>query len=243
VSSPFLAARQAEEEHSVPLLHLSSVAKSYMRGYAVVEVLRDVSLTIAAGRVVAVFGRPRSGKTTLLRIAAGLESPDAGEVAFGGRGIAWIQAERPHAGQLPVYEHVALALYREIGPRRARRHARDTLADMGLAQHAGERWSDLSDATRVLCSIAAAKARRPSLLVADDPTAGLGTVDRGRVCGALRVAAERDGIGVLMAVPDMPAMVHADDVRLLNRGRLLAPSDRPQGGATVVELPDGRRSA
>ncbi len=90
--------------------------------------------------------------------------------------------------------------------------------------------------------------RKPRLLIADDPTAGLGIVDRDRICGLLRSAAEDDGLGVLMTVPDMPAMLHAHSIRLLSRGRLLAPAREPYEpgeppDGELIDFPDGRRSA
>ena len=81
------------------------------------------------------------------------------------------------------------------------------------------------------------------LLLVDDPTAGLGILDRERVVGLLRSAAEDGGLGVLMAVPDMPAMLHAHEVRSLSRGRLLSPADPPPGSGNVVEFPGAERSA
>jgi ABC-type multidrug transport system ATPase subunit len=98
----------------------------------------------------------------------------------------------------------------------------------------------------MLVAIAEALVREPRVLIVDDPTAGLGIVDRERVVGLLRNAAEAGGLGVLMAVPDMPAMLHAHQLRSLSRGRLLAPSEPAQGhgpDGNVVHLPRGRRPA
>jgi ABC-type branched-subunit amino acid transport system ATPase component len=96
----------------------------------------------------------------------------------------------------------------------------------------------------MLVAIAHALVRRPKLLLVDDPTAGLSILDRERIVGLLRAAAEDDGLGVLMVVPDMPAMLHAHEVRSLSRGRLLEPADPPPDGrGTVVEFPGSERSA
>ena len=86
--------------------------------------------------------------------------------------------------------------------------------------------------------------RDPSVLIVDDPTAGLGILDRERIVGLLRSTAEEGGLGVLMAVPDMPAMLHAHEVRSLSRGRLLAPAGTPpQRDGTVIRFPDTKRTA
>ena len=248
------------EEGSLSLLRLQSVTKSYGRGPRELQVLRDASLEVDAGSLVSIYGPRNSGKTALLEIAAGFQPPTAGRVIFDGAALAdlsarelarvhreqigWIERAGPHAPELTVGRYVALPLYRELGARRSHRRALEVLATYGVEDHAGERWHDLSDAARILCAIAQAMVRRPRVLVADDPTAGLGITDRERVCAVLRSVAEDDGLGVLMAVPDMPAMLRSHEVRLLSRGRLLAPAERPQGAdATVLAFPGGRRSA
>lgn len=242
------------------LLHLQSVTKSYWRGPRELPVLRGASLQVASGSLVSIYGQRSSGKTTLLQIAAGFTPPTSGHVSFEGADLAklsasglarahrerigWIDPAGPHTAELSVGDYVALPLYRERGPRGSRRRAREALAANGVADLADRHWADLSDAARVLCAIAQAMVRRPRLLIADDPTAGLGIGDREQVCTILRSLAEDDGLGVLMAVPDMPAMLQAHEVRLLSRGRLLAPT-RPtrDSGATVLDFPGGRRSA
>jgi ABC-type lipoprotein export system ATPase subunit len=223
--------------------------------------LRDISLEVHAGSLVSIYGQRNSGKTTLLELAAGFHPPDAGRVSFAGVDLAavsdrqlarihredvgWIEREGPHTPELTVANYVALPLYRELGTRQAHHRALGALAAYGVEECAGEHWADLPDSARIQCAIAQAMIRKPKLLIADDPTAGLGILDRERVCGLLRAAADDDGLAVLMAVPDMPSMLHAHEVRLLSRGRLLAPAERPDDGdATVLDFPgSGRRSA
>jgi ABC-type glutathione transport system ATPase component len=89
--------------------------------------------------------------------------------------------------------------------------------------------------------IAHALVRRPSLLIADDPTVGLGMTDRDLIVGLLRSTATDQGVGILMAVPDFPAMVQADRVHSLGRGHLLSAAAAPRRD-NVVEFPGGRGS-
>jgi ABC-type cobalamin/Fe3+-siderophores transport system ATPase subunit len=141
-------------------------------------------------------------------------------------------------------DYVALPLYRSLGPLEAQRRALAALAHVGAQDAADERWASLSDSVRILVALAQALVREPKLLLVDDPTAGLNVVDRERIVGLLRSAAEDGGCGVLMAVPDLPAMNHAHTVRALGRGRLLEPAHRPPSArGTVVEFPGGERSA
>jgi putative ABC transport system ATP-binding protein len=242
----------------LPLLTLQSVAKRYWRGPRESRVLRDASLTVAAGTLTSIYGPRNSGKTTLLKIAAGFEAPDRGAVRFDGCDlyelperqlarvhrdqIAWVERGGPHMPELTVIDHVALPLYRRLGRSAAECRSLAMLERYGVAEYSRAAWSDLPDHARVLCAIAQATVRAPRLLIADDPTAGLGIIERERICAVLRAAAEQDGLAVLMAVPDMPAMLRAHRVLLLSRGRLLAPAQRGDGAA-VIDFPPGRRSA
>jgi ABC-type lipoprotein export system ATPase subunit len=245
-----------------PLLRLASVRKSYWRGPTEVRVLRDVSLDVHAGDLVAVYGQRDAGKTTLLKLAAGHEEPDAGAVLFGGRDLAglsrrqlsrlhreeigWVERGGPRSIELSlsIVDFVALPLFRSHGPREAPRRAVVALRKVGVERYATQPWETLTNTARVLVAIAQALVREPKLLVVDDPTGGLDIVDRERVVGLLRSAAEEGGLGVLMAVPDMPAMLHAHQVRSLSRGRLLAPPEPPpEDQGQVIEFPGAERSA
>lgn len=241
-----------------PLLQLESVSKSYWRGPQELRIFDDVSLDVHEGEMVGVYGRRGAGKTTLLRVAAGFEPPSSGTVSFAGsplgqrsrralarlhrEEIGWVERAGPQSGELPMRIYVALPLYRRHGPFEAQRRAFAALARVGAEDAAELAWASLSDTVRALVAIAHALVREPRLLLVDDPTAGLGIVDRERVVGLLRSAAEDGGLAVVMAVPDMPAMLHAHEVRLLSRGRLIVPSEAATGG-TVVEFPSSERSA
>lgn len=239
------------------LLRLHSVSRSYWRGSNEVVALRDVSLEVDPGEVVAVYGSRNAGKTTLLRIAAGFEAPDSGTVTFLDRDLAslsrrrlarlhreqigWVERAGPHSTDLPIRDYLALPLYRELGRREAHRRAVAALERVGAVDCATERWDDLSDSVRMLVAIAHALAREPRLLIIDDPTAGLGVIDREQILVLVRSAAEQGGLGVLIAVPDLPAMLHASQVRSLSRGKLIGPSGSDGSGASVVQFPRHRR--
>jgi len=242
------------------LLRLESVTKSFRRGPRNVSVLKGVSLEVKAGELVAVYGRRGAGKTTLLKIAAGFEAPETGSVEFDGENlnrptpdqlarlhrahVGWVERAGPRSPELTMRLYVALPLYNRVSPREAHRRATAALTRVGAESCGERRWSDLSDAERMLVAVAHALVRAPKLLIVDDPTAGLGIIDRERIVGLLRTAAEGGGLGVLMAVPDMPSMLHAHQVRSLSRGRLISPTDRsPNRGDNVIEFSYGERSA
>jgi ABC-type lipoprotein export system ATPase subunit len=238
---------------------MENVSKTYYRGPHELQVLRDVSLDVYPGDFVAIYGQRSAGKTTLLKVAAGYESPDTGSVRFDGRDlnalhrkhlaalylreIGWVNRTGPQSQELRVIEHVAMPLYRDFGHDGAHNKAKAALTQVGVAECAFETWTNLSDAERMSVAIAQAIVRAPRLLLVDDPTAGLDVVERERLVALLRAMADDAKLGVLMAVPDLPAMLRAHDVRTLSDGHLLAPDPPPSGRGQVIDFPGGERSA
>jgi ABC-type lipoprotein export system ATPase subunit len=244
---------------TVPLLSFEHVSKTYWRGPHQLTVLDNVSLELRAGDFVGVYGQKSAGKTTLLKVAAGFETPDHGTVRFEGADLAglsrrhlsalhrhdvgWVERSGPMSADLRVLDYVALPLLGTRGQRAADQRAKSALARVGAEECAYETWDRLADAERMLVAIAQALVREPRLLLVDDPTAGLDVLERERIAGLLRTAADESELGILMAVPDMPAMLQAHDVRSLSRGQLLAPaSPPPNGRGQVIDFP-GERSA
>jgi ABC-type multidrug transport system ATPase subunit len=241
------------------LLKLDRVSVSYWRGSTEVPALTDVSLEVAAGELFAVYGKAAAGKTTLLRTAAGLLAPDRGRVlveeqdlARRSRGeagrfhrevIGWVERAGPSSSELSVLVYVALPLYRRHGVREAQRRAVAALEKVGAAGCVHMSWKDLPDTDRVLVAIAQAYVHEPKLLVVDDPTYGFAIAARERVVGLLRSMADDDGMAVLMAVPDTPTLLPAHRLRMLHRGRLLAPAV-PVAGApdNVLQFPRDERA-
>jgi ABC-type lipoprotein export system ATPase subunit len=240
------------------LLSLEGVCKSYWRGAHETVVLADVSLEVRAGELVTIWGQRGSGKTTLAMIAAGLQRPESGSVSFDGSdlatmprngqpflhtGIGWVQRMGPQAGDLgTIIDYVALPLLGRLSPRNARRQAAAMLKRLGVMGCAEERWESLTDGERTLVAVAHALVREPRLLIADDPTASLNVIQREEVMGLLRRAADKEGLGLLVTVPDMPDMAHADRVGSLSDGRLTVSAPTPTPDGKVIDFP-GQQSA
>lgn len=224
------------------LLSLTEVSKSYWRGDSEVRVLTDVSLDVRAGEFVAVWGSRGSGKTTLLKLSARLERPDRGTVRFAGvdldrltesqharlmlERVGWVRRTGPRS-DLRMLDYVALPLLAEHGRRHAYACAHEALERVGVRVHAGQRWDSLCDGERALVGIAHGIARAPRLLLVDDPAANLDVLERERVTSLLRSLAEEQAIAVLMAVPDMPAAMHAHQIASLSSGRLVIAPEPP----------------
>src|SRR5215218_9467875 len=174
---------------SAPLLSMENVSKTYHRGPHELQVLRDVSLDVYAGDFIAIYGQRSAGKTTLLKVAAGVELPDAGTVSFAGDDLAtlsrrrlaalhreeigWVRRAGPQSQDLRMIDHVALPLLSSLGQQGAQRKAKAALAKAGVGECGFEHWSNLSDAERMAVSLAQGLVREPRLLLVDDPTAGL----------------------------------------------------------------------
>jgi predicted ABC-type transport system involved in lysophospholipase L1 biosynthesis ATPase subunit len=236
------------------LLRLHGVSKSYRRGGRRLHVLADASLEVASGEVGAVVGARDEGKTTLLKIAVGIERPDTGEVRLGdldlallsdtersrllGSEIAWTNREGTGV-KLEVLDYLALplAMGRGHGRRETRNLAMAALARVGAAECARRRWPELSDWERVLVGLARGIVCEPRLLVFDSVIDGLG-MRRTREAGELllTLAAEL-GWGVLMSCTDLEAALVADRVWSLESGRLSVLSEQTATHAEIIEFP------
>ena len=156
-----------------------------------------------------------------------------------------MQRTGPQSGDFRmIVDYVALPLLGTYSPRGARRRASGMLKRLGVADCAGARWGSLTDGERTLVALAHALVREPRLLVADDPTANLNVLQREDVMGLLRRAADEEGLGILITVPDMPDMAYADRDRLAQR----RPADcfqwsPPVDDGNVIDFPGRQRSA
>jgi len=214
------------------LLELEHASKRYGRGSQERVALRDVSLELEPGELVAVWGRRRSGRSTLLRVVAGLEAPDAGVVRFEGRDLNDRRAEavrdgirycrkafRSAGGQYVLDQLVTGQLTRGTSPSSARSRAHDALARTGAEQCAGLRPSELDNAEVVRVAIARAIAHQPRLLVIDEPTLGVDLAGHAQIVSLLRSLAD-DGMAVLTSAVETTGLAGADRALSLSKGEL-----------------------
>jgi ABC-type multidrug transport system ATPase subunit len=236
------------------LLALESVSKTHYRGGRHrLTILRDASLRVDAGALVAVIADPTAGKTTLLRIAAGLEPPDNGSVRLADEPlpatndldprIALVTRTPPprETTGLPIADFVGLALLDRMPSREARQRTAAVLDAFDLGALADSTWPELSDVERTLVRIAQAIVRRPALLLLDDPVLGLGISHTETVLSQVRDAAHAHGAAALMTVGHASEALHADRVLTLNAGALVETSRQPTRGQ-LLDFPSGRAS-
>lgn len=214
------------------LLELEHASKRYGCGSRERVALRDISLEVEPGELVAVWGRRRSGRSTLLRVAAGLEAPDDGVVRFEGHDLSDRRSEaarggirycrkafRPAGGKLVLDQLVTGQLARGVSPSPARSRAHDALARAGAEQCAGLRPSELDPAEAVRVAIARALTHEPKLLVIDEPTLGVDLVGHGQIVSLLRSLAD-DGMAVLTSAVETTGLAKADRALSLSKGEL-----------------------
>ncbi|GAB0103987.1 ABC transporter ATP-binding protein [Nocardia sp. JMUB6875] len=213
---------------TVPAVELTGVGKIFRAGQ--VTALQDVSLTLAAGEFVSLIGPSGCGKSTLLRIVADLEQPSSGTVVVHGKtarkarldqdyGIAFQQA-----GLLDwrtVQENIELPLQLHgVGKQERRARSAELLEITGLSEFARRFPAELSGGMQQRVAIARALARKPPLLLMDEPFGALDEMTRERMQGELLRIAEETGAAVLFVTHSIPEAVFLSD-------RVVVMSPRP----------------
>jgi ABC-type cobalamin/Fe3+-siderophores transport system ATPase subunit len=233
------------------LLALESVGKRYRDGPGERVVLREVSFELEAGELAVVWGLRRSGRSTLLRVAAGIEPPDSGVVRFDGRdlaahgeeliggGIAFCQRLfRRASGESVLEQTIGAVLASGLGPAAARTRACAALERTGAIECAALGVHELDTAEALRVALARTLALGPRLLVVDEPVKGVELAQRDGILALLRSLAD-EGIAVLASAGESVGLSGADRALSLGGGTLRA-SPLPEP-ATV--LPLRRRSA
>ncbi|MEZ0163312.1 ABC transporter ATP-binding protein [Kineococcus sp. LSe6-4] len=216
-----------------PALALRSVSHAYSRTPA----LREVSLTVEPGEVVAVTGPSGCGKSTLLHVAAGLLVPQAGSVDLLGtdlhdldetaravlrrRGVGIVLQYGQLVPDMTLEDNVALPLLLDGGDLAASRTAaRDALARVGLEQAGQAVPEELSGGQAQRAAIARALITSPRLLLADEPVASLDAVAAADALDLMLAVARRDGGAVVLVTHDNLVAATADREVRLREGRV-----------------------
>lgn len=233
--SNLLDATDPTTEANEPVVEARGLHRFFRRGGEEVAALRDVSLRLSAGELVAVMGPSGSGKSTLLNLLAGLDDPDGGSVTVAGQPISH-QAPNAQArlrGRLlgvltqasGLVEHLSvldnLRLAASFRSAATRTSELQVLLDrVGLSERERARPSTLSGGETARANLAVALAGGPRLLLADEPTAEVSTTEEAAVLGLIRELLPHDGAALLVT----------------HSPRVAAAADR------VVHLVDGRAS-
>ena len=210
------------------------VIKVYESRAGRVTALREVSLTVAEGEVVAIMGPSGSGKTTLLNLIAGVDKPTAGRVVVGGvevsslgeeelrdyrlRRVGYVFQQYNLIPTLTALENVLLPM--TLAGRRDPQRARALLAEVGLQGKEDRYPEELSGGEQQRLAIAVALANDPPLIVADEPTGELDIATGERVVKLLLAQSREHGKTVVMTTHDPRVARMSDRVILIEDGRI-----------------------
>ncbi len=235
------------------VLELRSISKVYGKGAAQVQALRDISLSVEPGSMVAVMGPSGSGKSTLLTIAGTLEEPTAGAVLVGGadtarmsggakarlrrRTIGYVFQDFNLLPGLTAAENVSLPLELDgMSARRAHLAGLAALEDLGLGEQARRFPDQLSGGERQRVAIARAVVGERSLLLADEPSGALDSASGEAVMRLIHTYCKR-GTAAVVVTHDAQLASWADRVVFLRDGRLVDQTVPPAGPESLLEQP------
>jgi branched-chain amino acid transport system ATP-binding protein len=217
--------------------------------YADLHVLKQVSLTVTKGEIVALFGPNGHGKSTLLKTICGLLPATAGSVKFNGQeitnlpmhrivemGIAYIPEERHLFGDMTVSENLNLGAYNL----RARRYIKENLDFVfeifpRLAERKNQLCSTMSGGESRMVAVARGLMSEPSLLLVDEPSIGLSPSARSAVFQALEKINREKGITILIVEQEIrEALKLSSRIYMIKKGQILF--ERPAANLDVAEI-------
>jgi len=215
------------------VLEVAGVAKTFRAGKREIRALRGVSLSMGRGLVMGVVGPDGAGKTTLMRLAAGLLAPDAGRItALGLDATHQSLAVQASLGYMPqrfgLYEDLSvqenLDLYADLqGVPRAARGARyaELMKMTGLAPFTARLAGRLSGGMKQKLGLACTLVRAPQLLLLDEPTVGVDPVSRRELWQIVYRLVKSEGMSVLLSTAYLDEAERCDRVLLLHEGEAL----------------------
>jgi putative ABC transport system ATP-binding protein len=215
------------------------LCKDYLEGAASVRALRDVSLVVTRGEMVAIMGPSGSGKTTLLNLLGCVDSPTRGRYwldgadtsRMGDRALSRVRNQRIGfvfqtfnlLPRLTAIENVKLPLLYS-GKRASRQVPREALARVGLGDRMHHRPNQLSGGQQQRVAIARALVMAPSILLADEPTGNLDSRSGEEIMLVFQRLNE-EGVTMLLVTHDPRVARHATRIVEMHDGRVIA--DRP----------------
>jgi putative ABC transport system ATP-binding protein len=232
------------------VLEMRGVSKTYGQEPATVHALDGVDLSVRAGEMVAVMGPSGSGKSTLLTIAGSLEEPTSGDVLICGLPLAGMARSRKARLRrrvlgyvfqdfnllpgLTAIENAALPLELDGVPvPKARAAGLTALEALGVADRAGQFPDQLSGGERQRVAIARAVVGDRRLLLADEPSGALDSVNADEVMRLLHEACQR-GVAAVVVTHDAQLAAWADRVIFLRDGRMTGRTTRPPGPESLL---------
>ncbi len=217
------------------MISVTGLSRGYRDGAAVVDVLRGVDLSVAAGEWVAIVGRSGSGKSTLLHVLGGLDSGFLGQVSvaqtalqglsdgalarFRNEKVGFVFQSFHLVQGLSALDNVALPEFFGEGGAGREARAKEALSRVGLGDKAGRLPSQLSGGERQRVAIARALFARPPVLLCDEPTGNLDAQTAEEIVGVFQDL-HRQGLTIVAVTHEQRLMGAAQRVVTLREGRL-----------------------
>jgi sulfate transport system ATP-binding protein len=209
---------------------MSIEARELSKRFGTFQAVKDVSFTVETGEVTALLGPSGSGKSTVLRLIAGLDLPDVGQILIDGEDSTWSSAERRGVGfvfqhyalfrHMTVAENIAFGLdVRKVPAPQVKERVTELLELVQLAGYAGRYPNQLSGGQRQRVALARALAPKPKVLLLDEPFGALDANVRAELRAWLRRLQDEVHMTTLLVTHDQEeAMELADRVVVMNKG-------------------------
>jgi ABC-type lipoprotein export system ATPase subunit len=233
------------------LIELQHICKTYHMGDIDVPVLKDVSLTVARGELLALMGASGSGKSTLMNILGCLDRPSSGQYWLEGKEMSRLSSDQRAIARnrkigfvfqnfnlLPrtsALENVAMPLAyasAHLSARETRRRAEEMLCRVGLQDRLDHQPSQLSGGQQQRVAIARALINRPALLFADEPTGNLDSHTSEEILQMFQQLNARESITIVLVTHDTNVARYAGRVITIHDGMIMDPgfAARPKEG-------------
>jgi len=222
---------------STPIIQATNISREYQLGSETVHAVRNVDLEVRLGEFITLVGRSGSGKTTLLNLLAGLDHPTSGQVLFEGKDLAeynekqFLHLRRHRIGVvfqsfallplLSAYENVELPMrIAGVGASERSKRTNEVLDIVGLSRRAKHRPYELSGGEQQRISIARAVAMRPNVILADEPTGELDSVNAAEIFGLFQSMVLEEEMSIVATTHDRTLLDMADKIYTVHNGEI-----------------------
>ncbi len=225
---------------TTPMIAVTNLRKSIRNGSRIVDILKGLDFEVPRGQFAAIMGSSGSGKSTLLGLLAGLDTPTSGDVSLNGTAISYLAEDKLAQVRgrtlgfvfqsyqliptLTALENVLLPyeLNSDRSAAEGRSRARELLQNVGLSDRLGHYPVQLSGGEQQRVALARAFVLRPPIVLADEPTGNLDTVNGAHILELLLNLNKREGTTLVLVTHDPLLALYADRKIVLSDGLIVA---------------------
>jgi putative ABC transport system ATP-binding protein len=225
-------------------LQIEDLTKNYLMGELIVSALNGITLKIAQGQFLVILGPSGSGKTTLLNLVGGLDRPTSGKILFDTNGessdlvclnekkltkyrrlnVGFIFQFYNLVASLTAFENVELAAKLTNTSDEARKITEELLKEVGLGDKGNKFPAQLSGGEQQRVAIARALAKKPKILLADEPTGNIDSETTGKILKLLQRVNENHNVTIILVTHNVGISTLADKVIYLRDGKIFGTS-------------------